>query len=60
MNKNNILLKLFLYLAIVVFSIIAIIFTVKSYIILALLSYLAILFISLKLNIKNFHLYYLF
>lgn len=54
MNKDSILFKLFLYFSIVVFSIIAIIFTVKSYILLAIMSYLIVIFISFKINIKKF------
>ncbi len=52
--KDNIFSKLFLYLLIVVFSIITIIFTVKNHIILALITYLIIIFISLKKDIKRF------
>lgn len=52
--KENILTKFFMYLTIFVFSIIAIIFLSQNYFIFALLAYIIVMFISLKLNIKRF------
>ena len=52
--KNNILLRLFMYLSICVFSIITIIFIISNYFILALITYIIVLFLSNKINIKKF------
>ena len=55
--KYNILAKIFMYLTIFVFSIITIIFLSRNYFIFALLAYVIVLFISLKMNIKRFPLF---
>lgn len=54
MKNKNILSNLFMYLTIIVFSIITLIFLVQNNIIVSILSYLVVIFISLKNNIKKF------
>lgn len=53
-KEKNVLSKLFMYLTIVVFSIISLLFLVKNNIILSVLAFIIVAFISLKVNVKKF------
>ena len=54
MKNKNVLTNLFMYLTIIVFSLITLIFLVQNNIIMSILSYLVVVFISLKNDIKKF------
>ena len=54
MKNKNFLSNLFMYFTIIVFSIITLIFLVQNNIIVSILSYLVVIYISLKNNLKNF------
>lgn len=53
-KEKNILSELFMYLTIIVFSIISLIFLVKNNVIISILAFIIVSFISLKLDIKKF------
>lgn len=54
MKKKDLLANLFMYLAIVVFSLITLIFLIQNNILISILAYLVVIYISLKNNIKKF------
>ncbi|HIU40009.1 MAG TPA: glycosyltransferase family 39 protein [Candidatus Aphodocola excrementigallinarum] len=54
MKNKNILSNLFMYFTIIVFSIITLIFLMQNNIIISILAYLVVIFVSLKNNIKKF------